>query len=145
MSFPTEPDFAVIEIGDGATPEVFTVLCGIDQVSVNSVVNTSDRFRRDCAKPGLVPKRKVQAQGTQTDISGSGVFNIDQEAEFRAALGITQSYRVKLGRRDGTDAGEILGQWVGPFMMTAHNVSVGDEGSAEITLASDGDVTWTVL
>jgi hypothetical protein len=80
LSFPTEPDFAVIEIGNGATPEVFTVLCGIDQVSVNSVVNTSDRFRRDCAKPGAVPKRKVQAQGTQTDISGSGVFNITAPA-----------------------------------------------------------------
>jgi hypothetical protein len=27
--------------------------------------------------------------------------------------------------------------------MTAHNVSIGDEGSAEITLASDGDFVWT--
>ncbi len=143
MSFPLEPDFAVIKIGDGATPEVFTVLCGIDQVSVNSVVNTADRFRRDCAKPGAVPKRKVQAQGTQTDISGSGVFNVDQVAEFRAALGITRNYRVEIGRRDGTDAGEIMGHFTGPFMMTANNISVGDEGSAEITLASDGDVVWT--
>ena len=146
MSFPVEPDFAVIKIGDGATPtEAFTVLCGIDQVSVNRVVNTSDRFRRDCAKPGAVPKRKVQATGTQTDISGSGVFNIAQVEAFTDALGITGNYRVELGRRDGTDTGEILGHFTGPFMLTAHNISVGDEGSAEITLASDGDVVWTDL
>ena len=143
MSFPTEPDFAVVKIGDGATPEVFTVLCGIDQVSLNRVVNTSDRFRRDCAKPGLVPQRKVQATGTQADISGSGVFNIAQVDAFTDALGIRNNYRIEIGVRDGTDTGDILGHFTGPFVMTAHNISIGDEGSAEITLASDGDVVWT--
>lgn len=144
MAFPVEPDFAVIKIGDGATPtEVFTVLCGIDQVSVNRVVNTSDRFRRDCAKPGAVPDRKVQATGTQVDISGSGVFNVSQVGAFTDALGVVKNYRIEIGQRDGTDAGDILGHFTGPFMLTAHNISVGDEGSAEITLASDGDVVWT--
>lgn len=143
MAFPVEPDFAVIKIGDGATPEVFTVLCGIDQVSVNRVVNTSDRFRRDCAKPGSVPDRKVQATGTQVDISGSGVLNMAQMTAFSDALGIVGNYRVELGIRDGSDAGDIYGHFTGPFMLTAHNISVGDEGSAEITLASDGDVVWT--
>ena len=146
MAFPTEADFAVIKIGDGATPtEVFSVLCGIDQISINRVVNTSDRFRRDCAKPGAVPDRKVQATGTQVDITGSGVFNVAQVDDFTDALGITGNYRIEVGRRDGTDAGEILGHFTGPFMMTAHNVSIGDEGSAEISLASDGDVVWTPI
>ena len=143
MSFPNELDFVVVEAGDGATPEVFTLLCGIDNVSVNNTVNTSDRFRRDCAKPGSVPRRKVQVQGSQTDITGNGVFNIDQVDLFQSLLGRPANYRVRGGKRDGTDAGEIVVEGTGPFVMTANNISIGEEGTAEITLASDGDFEWS--
>ena len=143
MSFPNEVDFVVVEVGDGAEPEVFTLLCGIDNASINRTVNTSDRFRRDCAKPGSVPSRKVQVTGKQVDITGSGVFNIDQVTLFNTSLGIPKNYRVRVGKRDGTDAGDIVGDFTGPFVMTAHNISIGDEGTGEITLASDGDLTWT--
>lgn len=144
MSFPNEVDFVVVEVGDGATPtEAFTVLCGIDNANINRTVNTSDRFRRDCAKPGSVPARKVQVQGNQVDVTGSGVFNVDQVDLFEESLGVSKNYRLRVGKRDGTDAGVIVGTFAGPFVMTAHNVSIGDEGSAEITLASDGAFTWT--
>lgn len=142
MGFPAEVDFVVVQLGDGATPEVFTTLCGIDNASINRAVNTSDRFRRDCAKPGSVPSRKVQVQGTQVDVTGSGVFNIDQVDDFTESLGIPKNYRLQVGKRDGTDTGDIVGHFIGPFVMTAYNVSIGEEGTAEITLASDGAVTW---
>lgn len=145
MSFPNEVDFVVVQIDDGASPEVFTTLCGIDNATINRTVNTSDRFRRDCAKPGSVPARKVQVQGEQVDVTGSGVFNVDQVELFENALGVPKNYRLRVGKRDGTDAGDIVGEYVGPFVMTAHNVSIGDEGSAEITLASDGAFTYTAI
>lgn len=145
MSFPNELDFVIVEAGDGADPEVFTLLCGIDNVSVNNTINTSDRFRRDCAKPASVPRRKVQVQGSQTDITGSGVFNVDQITTFQNLLGRPANYRVRGGKRDGTDAGLLVVEAIGPFVMTAHNVSIGEEGTAEIALASDGAFEWVEL
>lgn len=144
MSYPVEPDFVVVKIGDGASPEVFTILCGIDTAGVNKTVNTQDRFRRDCAKPGAIPTRKVRVSGRQWDVTGSGVINVDAFAQFDASLGIRRNYRLEFGKRDGTDAGDILGYYAGPAVMTAQNINVSaDDGSAEITLAGEDDIVWT--
>jgi len=40
-----------ILVGDGATPEVFSVLCGFSTNSFTEQVNTSDEFTYDCADP----------------------------------------------------------------------------------------------
>lgn len=141
MSLPVEADFAVVKIGDGASPEVFTILCGMDTVSINRVANTQDRFRRDCAKPGTVPYRRSRTTGKQMDITSSGAINIPDIATYNEALGVTKNYKVELGKYDGTDAGTIIHEITGPFNLTSANSSVGDEGTAEITLASDG--IWT--
>jgi len=143
MSLPNEPDFVVVKAGDGANPEIFTIICGIENATVNQTVNTNDRFRRDCAKPGQVPRRKVRVTGRQWDATGSGVINIDEFDTFNAALGIIKNYRLEFGKRDGTDAGVIVGYYVGPGVMTAANVNMGDgEGTAEITIAGEDDITW---
>lgn len=143
MSLPNEPDFVVVKAGDGANPEVFTIICGIENATVNQTVNTNDRFRRDCAKPGQVPRRKVRVTGRQWDATGSGVINIDEFDTFNTALGIRKNYRLEFGKRDGTDAGVIVGYYAGPGVMTAANVNMGDgEGTAEITIAGEDDITW---
>lgn len=144
MSYPVEPDFVVVKIGDGASPEVFTILCGIDTAGINKTVNTQDRFRRDCQKPGAIPTRKVRVSGRQWDVTGSGVINVDAFTQFDASLGIRRNYRLEFGKRDGTDAGDILGYYSGPAVMTAQNINVSaDDGSAEITLAGEDDIVWT--
>lgn len=146
MSFPKEPDFAVIKVGNGAVPiETFTILCGMDQVSINQTVNTTDRFRRDCAKPGATGKRAIRVTGAQWDITGSGVANLDMVDLFQNSLGIRKNYRIEFGLRDGTDAGQIIGYYQGPAIMTAFNQSIGDEGTAEITLAGEDDIVWSAM
>lgn len=144
MSYPNEADFIIVKIGDGATPEVFTTICGIENATINQTVNTSDRFRRDCAKPGSVPTRKVKVTGKQWDATGSGVVNVDEFTTFNAALGIRKNYQFDFGKRDGTDAGEIIGTYEGPAVMTAANINMGDsEGTNEITLAGEDEIVWT--
>lgn len=145
MSFPREPDFAVIKIGDGGSPEQFTILCGMDTANINQTVNTNDTFRRDCAKPGSTPKRKVRITGTQWDVTGSGVVNMSQIPLFNSVLGISKSYRIEFGQRDGTDVGVIVGYYQGPAVMTAYNKSVSEDGTAEITLAGEDDIIWTEI
>jgi predicted secreted protein len=144
MSLPTEFDFALIKIGNGATPtEAFTTVCGIEAAQVNFVANTSDHFARDCAKPGKVPYRKVKTTGQQIDVTGSGLSNADTITDFLAALGLSKNYKVEGYKRDGTDTGDLIGTFSGPFVMTAFNLNISDDASGEITLASDGIVTYT--
>ena len=144
MSYPNEADFIIVKVGDGATPEVFTTICGIENATINQTVNTSDRFRRDCAKPGLPGTRKIKVTGRQWDATGSGVVNVDEFPTFNAALGIRKNYQFDFGKRDGTDAGEIIGTYAGPAVMTAANINMGDsEGTNEITLAGEDEIVWT--
>lgn len=147
MSLPNEADFVVVEWGNGASPEVFTILCGIENVTINQTINSSDRFRRDCAKPAAIPSRKVRVTGKQHDVTGSGVINVEEFETFQTLLGVSANYRLRFGKRvvgDTTGQGENLGTFVGPYVMTAANINMGtDEGTAEITLAGEDDLIWT--
>lgn len=150
MSYPVEPDYIVLQLGDGATPEVFTAMCGLEGANINQTVTSSDRFRRDCAKPAAVPTRKVRVTGKQWDVTGSGVINMDEFDRFNAALGARRSYRLLLGQYDTQDSGDterngtIYGYYKGPAVMTAHNINVGGEdGTAEVTLAGEDELVWT--
>lgn len=145
MSLPTEFDFAVLKIGDGAAPEVFTIACGLRDGTVNAVANTSDRYVRDCAKPGEVPNRKVKTTGKQLDVTATGLTDKAQTTVFMAALGKVKNYKLEVLADDGSDAGVLLGTYAGAFVMTAANVAVPRDGesTAEVTLASHGAWTWT--
>lgn len=145
MSLPTEADFALIKMGDGAGPEVFTLICGIQDVTINQSANTTDRYVRDCATPAAVPFRKTKVNGKQLDISGTGLSNVDTIDSLNDALGALKNYKVELYGEDGTDTGELLGTYSGQFRMTSNNLSVPREGEAsgDLNLASNGAWTYT--
>lgn len=144
MSVPTEADFMIIKSGNGASPtEVFTAICGVENVSINKTVNASDRFRRDCAKPGIPGVRKNVIGGKSMTITGSGAANIANIEAFEDLLGIPNNYEIDLMQADGSDSGVLLGTYSGPFVMMSDNISADPNGnsSGEITLNSDG--VWT--
>lgn len=146
MSLPVEPDFALIKFGDGATPtEVFTIACGIQDITVNIAVNTNDRFVRDCAKPGEVPYRKVKASGKQMDVTATGLIDKAQLTAYHAAAGVVGNYKIEYYQDDGTDAGDLLGTYAVAAMLTSINQGVPRENTAsvELNLASHGAWTWT--
>ena len=146
MSLPTEADFAIIKIGDGATPtEAFAIACGIQDVSINQAVGTQDRFSRDCAKPGEIPNRKVKATGKSLDVTGSGLIDKAQIAIYNSALGVAKNYKIEVYADDGTDTGTLLGTVSCNMLVNALNISAPHEGTsnAEVTLASNGAWTWT--
>lgn len=151
MSYPVEPDYIIVELGDGATPtEAFSVMCGMENASMNETVQSNDRYRRDCAKPAAIPTRKVRVTGKQWDVTANGVINMAEFVRFKAALGVRRNYRFLYGQYDqqaATDTertGTIYGYKSGPAVMTANNMNVGgDEGTAEITLAGEDELVWT--
>lgn len=142
MSYPTEFDAAIIYSVTGGTR---TILCGIENVTINETANTSDRFRRDCAKPGMIPRRGVKVNGLQWDITGSGVANADTITSMKALLGAHANYEIDGIEYDGTDEGNVLGTYAGRGVMTANNKSLqtGGDSSGEITIAGEDDLVWT--
>jgi predicted secreted protein len=145
MSVPTQFDFAVIKIGDGAMPETFPIACGIQDVTINQTAQSSDTYVRDCDKPGEIPQRQVKFTGKALDITGTGLIDKAQVAVFTNALAKRKNYIVECYTDDGTDAGDLQGEFEGTFGMEAFNLSIprDGDGSAEITLKSHGAWTWT--
>ncbi|MET0439128.1 MAG: hypothetical protein ABW043_16710 [Devosia sp.] len=146
MSVPTEADFAIIKPGDGATPtEVFNAICGIENVSVNVAVSGTDRYRRDCAKPGALATRKNITNGISQTITGGGAMSIEWMTSFAALLGTVRNYKIELRQRNGSDAGLLLGTFAGAYVMMTNNITTDSNGnsSGEITLNSEGAWTWT--
>lgn len=145
MALPTEIDFMLLKMGDGAATEVFTLICGIQNVDVNFGANTQDRFVRDCAKPGEVPVRKVKTTGRQLDVTGEGLTDVDNLEDVQAALGQKKNYRIEAYADDGTDAGTLLGTFAGEFVLTSNNLSAPRDGvsSGNVALANNGPWTYT--
>lgn len=144
MSYPNEIDAVIVKLGDGASPEVFTTICGVENATINETVQSNDRLRRDCAKPGMIPTRKVRVTGKQWDLTGSGVTNVDQIASLKAVLGVRRNYQLIAIKYDGTDDGDVLGTFAGPGVLTARNMSLApNEASMEVTIAGEDELTWT--
>lgn len=145
MSLPTEFDFAILKIGDGAGPEVFTISCGKQDITTNFGANSTDRFVRDCAKPGEIPFRKAKATGKQLDITASGLTDVTAFGTEVALLGQKPNVKVEYYADDGTDAGSLLGTIAVNALVTSLNIAAPRDGdsSAEIALASNGPWTWT--
>lgn len=145
MSYPNEIDAVIVKLGDGASSgEQFTTICGIESATINETVQSTDRFRRDCAKPGMIPRRGVRVTGQQWDVTGSGVTNIDQLDALKAVLGAHRNYQLVAIKYNGTDAGDVLGTFAGSGVMTARNMNLSpNEATMEITIAGENDLVWT--
>lgn len=147
MSEPNSADFALIKIQTAAgPPAVLTLLCGLEGVTINRTAQTSETYRRDCAKPNRPGTRKLRVTGSSWSISANGSDNIDIETTMNDAFGVRKDYAVELYRDDGTDGGELMGTYAGSGIITARNQSYSQDnaGTSEVTLEGEGALVWTV-
>lgn len=134
-----------IMIGNGAGPEVFSIVCGLTTRTFTEQVNTSDTFVADCADPEDVPIRRLIPTGKQWSISGEGRYNRAQASVLRDAMGVTKNYRFIVSEPD-SDAVDA-GYYEGPAMLTNRQIggSSGESGafaSSSLQIESDGEWTW---
>lgn len=146
MSTPTEFDFALLKIGDGATPtEAFVVSCGKQDFTANFQANSSNRFVRDCAKPGEIPFQKAKATGRLLDITASGLTDATSFGTEIALIGTRQNVKLEYYADNNTDAGELLGTVACNMLIQSLNIGTPreDASSAELQMTSNGAWTWT--
>lgn len=136
-----------ILMGDGAGPEVFTVLCGIMTKSITAQVNTGDSFVRDCALPEDIPVRELILSGKQWDLRGSGVMNRDNFPALLAAVGVIKNFRFFIKAKTGEVAPALNGYLGGAAAITTYTINGDDNGYAQIdlALASHGEWTWSAV
>ncbi len=126
----------LLKHGDGASPEVFTTVGGLQtsnasfnngQVDVTSADDTS-RFRQLLAGAGV----------RSMSISGNGVFKDDAGIEAVRAAAAADTH----------DNWEVTwpdwGTWTGAFQISSFEFSGDHDGEAQwsFTIESAGDLTW---
>ncbi|OYZ37355.1 MAG: hypothetical protein B7Y31_09570, partial [Novosphingobium sp. 16-62-11] len=114
-------------------------------ITVNTVANSTDRFVRDCAKPGEVPTRKTKVTGKQMDVTATGLTDATAFGTEIDLVGTRANIKVKFYTDDGTDAGDLIGTVACNMLIQALNIGAPRDGdaSAELTLASHGMWTYT--
>lgn len=132
--------------GDGESPEVFTVLCGLTTKSIAFQTNTSEHFIADCADPEDVPDRFLVTTGKQATISGEGRFNRSQRSNIDALIGVANNYRFRMSEPAADSVSD--GYYGGSFILTnvtygGGDASDGNYATASFTFESTGAVAWT--
>ena len=137
MSIPTTErgNLVHIYVGDGETPEVFTKFCGLKTKGFTHQVNTSDETIEDCDNPDATPVRLVNIESEQWDLSGEGLYNVDQKSVVQEAVGKSKNYKFEIG------AGEV---WSGPAVLTTRSLAAEGKGRVTQTLSFASDGKWTV-
>lgn len=134
-----------ILMGDGASPEVFSPICGATVRNLNHVIETNDQYTRDCALPAAIPTRDVIVTGERWDLSFSGVLNRTQLSVIQAASGVKKNWRFEIAQPAGNAV--YGGYYAGPGIFTGERIS-GDDGAfatIEGDILSDGTWTWTTV
>jgi len=132
-------------VGDGASPEVFTKLCGATSRSFTIQKNTTDDNVDPCDDPEAIPSRVLQVTGIQWDMSLNILYNRTQAAMIRDLITTTESSNFRFEFTEPGTENIDAGYWQGMGQVT--NFQVTGEGNAAyasgtLAVASDGDFEW---
>lgn len=132
----------LIKVGDGASPEVFSIFCSINAARGISFSSTTNDFvLPDCDNPDQLAWVVREKDGLTATINGAGLLNTPDVQTFFDWFKSADSRNVKVVVDvPAADGGVIFS---GAFHLTEFEVS-GDRGAkieASLTLVSDGPIT----
>lgn len=144
--FPTrlKSGYGAINMGDGATPEVFTKLCGLTSYTYTNQTATNDDIVDPCDEPESIGFRSLVATSKSATIQVSGFYNRTQSEIMRTAKGVSKNYTFKLTEPSGETVSKLT--VAGKFVMTNHEITGGTNGEYiqfSATFESDGTFTET--
>lgn len=136
-------NYADIMFGNGADPEVFVQLCGINTRGIT--ITYSSAFEAedyDCNDPEANAKTIREVGAQDWSISGSGLYNRAQMAALRALHGASQSWRFMLDEPDGDDIDD--GYWQGRGFISSFEITGNDGQWTQVSMTITGAdiLTW---
>ena len=130
----------------GAPIAGYVYVCGLNSKGFNRQLNTSDEAVPDCSKPADAPFRVLNTTSQQAEITGTGVYNDDQQNVLHAIYGRTLPYKYIRARPDDADPNVKVetGHYAGPFKMTSwqETANQGSDVTAQFTWQSDGEYSY---
>lgn len=134
----------LVQIGDGATPEVFAHPCFINaDRGIQLSADTTEIIVPDCDDLALPAFKEILKDGLSMQITGGGVLNTtDLEAWFNWMISDTaKNCRVRSNVAVGLGGGYIAGA----FKITGLNLTGTRKNNTtvEVTLMSHGQLAWT--
>jgi len=132
----------IVQVGDGASPEVFSAPCGLTSRGINKSASTNEQTVPDCADEDGAAWTARSTDALSAEISGSGVMDRDAYALWNEWFESAEARNVRVVVVGNLAAGG--GHHAGAFILTAFN-STGERGqrvNVEVTLSSDGAVLW---
>lgn len=142
MTKPTTLAFSKLSIlvGDGASPEVFSAPCGLTSKGFDLAASSNDVQVPDCDDPDAPAWTERVVRALSGKVSGSGIMAVESFDTWRdwALGGLAKNVRVQL-------VGTGLGYYSGSFILSAFSLkaSLGDKVEVDVSLDSDGQITWT--
>jgi len=123
----------LVQLGNGAAPEVFASPCGLNSRSFNRTAATNETNVPDCDDPDAPSWLERDVVSLSAAISGAGVVADEDFDDWNSWLesGLTKNVKITLGAR----------VWIGPYKCTRLNVT-GNRGSRttfDVSLDSDGE------
>lgn len=139
MTKPTTLNFGelLIELGNGATPEVFSAPCGLTSKGFNGTASTSDTTVPDCDDPDAPAWAERAVTTLSRDISGSGILATEslQIWDDWFSSGLDKNVQITFGNF----------VWTGPYILSNFSVQadLGSKIKVTIAMTSDGQIVRT--
>lgn len=115
----------LIQIGNGASPEVFANLCGLTTRSFNMSANEVDTTVTDCENPANTPQKTAEPGIKNRTFSGSGKFiKSTANTAFMAHVTDATKFNAKV-------IVPGLGTYTGPWFVSEFEFSGEMEGNME--------------
>lgn len=145
MAQPTTLKFGKlkIEIGDGASPEVFSAPCGFTQKAFNRTKTLNEVQVPDCDDPDAPVQVERDVASITWAITGQGVLAGEAVAMWDKFFDSTDSRNVKITEEFAAPIGNVV--WIGKAHLESYDkaAQVGQRVTANVSLQGDGALTRT--
>jgi len=140
MSYPTtvKGQKIAVQLGNGATPEVFTTVCGVTDKGFQRTRQTSDVVVWDCTNPDAPPITESDILSGSWTISIGGQVVLAELDRLEEAYDTPDTWRIVLFSTGTT----VVRSYTGTAIMTDFNITAnnGSRATVAITLKGDGEL-----
>lgn len=134
----------LVQLGDGADPEVFAHDCLINAArGIQFQSETSRQTIPDCTNPEALAWQSLSKDGLTATINGEGMLHTSSVPDWDAWFSSDDAKNARV-LLNGVAAGKGGGHWAGAFKLTGWTIN-GErrqKATVTVTLESHGPVTW---
>jgi len=138
-----EFDEMVLETGDGASPEVWTKICGLIDVTVTRSANMDTAEVPDCADESLPLSLEQSVRSIQVSVSATGVWASESHELLSDWFYLSTRKNFRIGNTAAASGDTEYESGAGYISSLTNTRTKGSKVSASIEMMFDGTPTRT--